>query len=165
MYIMKTCKSCSQEKPLDEFHKDKQAKDGLTFYCKPCNKARALEWYHSNRERGLERRKQWHHSNTEYVRDQKLLKTYGINLAQYHEILASQGGVCAVCGGPERMADGRAMPVDHCHRTGKVRGILCSHCNRAIGLLGDDPETLIRASAYLARKEGLGFVPQADLTS
>jgi hypothetical protein len=79
----------------------------------------------------------------------ELLREYGVTTDQYDRLLIEQGGGCAICG-VERSHDGRALAVDHCHSTGRVRGLLCAHCNRAIGLLGDDPERLRRASQYLA---------------
>jgi len=61
----------------------------------------------------------------------------------------AQGGVCAICGKPEATARTKRLCVDHCHETGKVRGLLCSHCNRAIGLLGDSCAILASAITYL----------------
>lgn len=64
------------------------------------------------------------------------------------ELLAAQGGVCAICRRrPDRDA---SLHVDHCHATGRIRGILCLNCNQAIGKLGEDPELFRRAAEYLA---------------
>lgn len=64
-------------------------------------------------------------------------------------MLAAQGGVCAICG--ETNASGRDLSVDHDHETGEIRQLLCSNCNTGIGLLKDNPELLIKASAYLMK--------------
>lgn len=86
-------------------------------------------------------------------RDRRLRAMYGISAEEYDEMLAKQGGGCAICGAEDtyhqsgRRAD--RLPVDHDHDTGVVRGILCSPCNRAIGFLKDDPELLERAARYL----------------
>jgi hypothetical protein len=76
-----------------------------------------------------------------------LQKTYGITLEQKMERLKEQGGKCAICGQIE--SAGRGWAMDHCHATGKLRGILCHHCNVGIGALGDDPSRLQAAIEYL----------------
>lgn len=81
-------------------------------------------------------------------------RRYGITPDDYDRMLAEQGGLCAICRQPERSNRNRSLAVDHNHRTGLVRGLLCSHCNRAIGLLADDPTRLIRALAYLGATFG-----------
>jgi hypothetical protein len=76
------------------------------------------------------------------------MANYGITPNQYEELLERQGGTCAIC---PRTADSqkRRLHVDHDHSTGKVRGLLCDQCNRAVGLLGDDPDRLRKAAAYV----------------
>lgn len=77
------------------------------------------------------------------------MAAYGITVEQYDEMLVAQGGVCAICKTlPE--ADGRTpLQVDHDHSTGRIRGLLCSPCNTAIGSLRDDPQLLAAAMEYL----------------
>lgn len=74
---------------------------------------------------------------------------YGITEEQYQQLLAKQDGVCAICERPDRTYD--HLSVDHDHETGAVRGLLCGHCNHAIGKMGDDPELLRKAALYLER--------------
>jgi hypothetical protein len=79
-----------------------------------------------------------------------LKRKYGITPAQFETILAAQGGCCAICG--TFKPGGRGMfHVDHNHRTGKLRGVLCHKCNTAIGLLGDSPCAARAAADYLER--------------
>jgi hypothetical protein len=104
-----------------------------------------MQWFADNPER-----------TTANKRKFNLAKNYGLSVADYDALLRAQGGVCAVCGRDEPNAHGRtgkqfALAVDHCHATGKVRGLLCQKCNRAIGLLGDDPVLMRRAISYLLR--------------
>lgn len=93
-----------------------------------------------------------------YAREWGMQRRYGITVAEYDAILASQGGVCAICqrdGATKNKLHGFDVPmhVDHHHATGKVRGILCTHCNTAIGLLQDSPAIIARALAYLRHYE------------
>jgi hypothetical protein len=76
-----------------------------------------------------------------------LKRKFGITPEQYDEMLAAQGGVCALCGRQPR--DDISLHVDHDHRTGAIRKLLCFRCNNALGDLGDDPELLRAAAEYL----------------
>lgn len=87
---------------------------------------------------------------------QKTLNRYKMSVGDYEKILADQAGVCAICHRPERDLDVRygvpkRLTIDHCHRSEKFRGLLCSNCNKAIGLLEDDPELAKAATDYLVR--------------
>lgn len=91
--------------------------------------------------------------------DRELRRHFGITKADYDKVLAVQNGVCAICNRPERdMRNGKvkALAVDHDHRTGMIRGLLCAHCNQALGKMGDDPALLRAAADYIERyrKEG-----------
>jgi len=90
-----------------------------------------------------------------YVRE-RMWARYGIDAHRYQTMLDEQNGLCAICGRPERLVNGRsgkvhAMAVDHCHSTGKVRQLLCSNCNRGLGLFYDDPDLLFKAARYVLR--------------
>lgn len=82
-------------------------------------------------------------------RKHRLKKNFGLSVEEYEEMISAQGGVCAICTSPPHK--GWSLAVDHCHSTGAVRGLLCHKCNRAIGALGDSPESLRRALGYLHR--------------
>jgi hypothetical protein len=81
------------------------------------------------------------------VRRGTLRRKFGITPERYEELLEAQGGVCAICQKP--CSSGRRLAVDHDHEAGIVRGLLCRRCNTAIGLLGDDAVSLLRAAGYL----------------
>jgi Zn-finger nucleic acid-binding protein len=100
-------------------------------------------------------RRRWRANNPGYKRyeetddakrERKLVRKYGITLAEYDGMHTAQGGVCAICNEPERID--RRLAVDHCHVTGRVRGLLCAMCNTAIGKLRDSTELLERALHY-----------------
>jgi hypothetical protein len=82
-------------------------------------------------------------------RKSHLKRKYGITLEDFEALLAAQGGGCAICG-----REG-VDHVDHDHRTGRVRGILCFRCNVALGQLDDDPERLLAALTYISRDDEL----------
>lgn len=92
--------------------------------------------------------------NAHYLRSRKA-ESFGLTLADVIAMAAAQGNVCAICGQPPNRIAQSGKPtdfdIDHDHETGAARGLLCSSCNRAIGLLGDSPERLRAAAAYIER--------------
>ena len=107
--------------------------------CRTCSYAKVKAWKEANP-------KQWER----LARSAHLKKQYGITIDDYNRMLSQQNNCCAVCGRAD-LSDSRGFRphVDHCHRTGRVRGILCGPCNKGLGQLQDDPEILRRAIAYL----------------
>ena len=109
-------------------------------------------YYHLNRERELAKMAEWRANNLERHNDARrrsvLRSKYGLTPETYDALLETQAGACAICG---CKAGKRALHVDHDHRTGKVRGLLCNNCNRCLGLLKDDVAVLRSAVAYLER--------------
>ena len=85
-----------------------------------------------------------------------LKKHYGITLDQYTTLLKEQNGVCAICKQPEFARDHRtgklrSLAVDHNHTTGRIRGLLCTNCNKAVGHLKDDSELARKCEEYLLK--------------
>ena len=95
------------------------------------------------------------------VRDHRLKRLYRLTPAEFDALLATQGGRCAICGAPSEAVKGGVLEVDHCHATGRVRGLLCGPCNRGIGALGDSAERARAAASYLES----GGVADRALTS
>lgn len=107
-------------------------------YCKECANTKAKKHYRYNPH------KAWANN---------IKKKFGITAIQYYMMLDAQGGKCAICGGTDSTSNRNdRMPVDHCHSTGRVRGILCTRCNRGIGMLGDNTAILTAAIEYLANE-------------
>ena len=85
-------------------------------------------------------------------RESELKRRFGITLHEYGQLMVKQGGKCAICGtdeGGTRLGEVKALAVDHDHKTGRVRGLLCESCNQGIGKLKDDVEILQKAIDYL----------------
>lgn len=143
---MKRCSTCKQEKQLTEFHNSAKTKDKKYPRCKPCdNEARKL-WIERNPERSQRsRRGRW------------LKFCYGITLEEYEKLLTKQNNCCALCETKEntikeiKPSQNKQLcfAVDHDHITGRVRGLLCNQCNRALGMFKDDPNLLRSAIQYL----------------
>lgn len=136
----KTCKDCSKEKPLSEYSKFSRSADGLDYRCKPCKAVRQKKWSDSIPDKHL------------YYRERNLRKAFGIGLDEYNAMLEKQGGVCSICEQEEttvRAGRVMALSVDHCHETGKIRGLLCNSCNRALGKFKDSVQHLTAAIRYL----------------
>lgn len=95
------------------------------------------------------------------VSDRKshLKRKYGLTLEAFDDLLASQGGGCAICGKPD------VDNVDHDHVTGGVRGILCWNCNIAIGQFEDDADRVIAAAAYLAHDDVLADLARSRVVA
>lgn len=110
------------------------------------------------KEKKAENNKKWRSWNFDYRRDYMLRYTYGITQEQYEEILADQGGCCAICGKtPEE--EGRNLSVDHDHQTGEIYGILCTVCNKVLVGHIREPNAFKRAFEYLEKGTGF-FVPE-----
>jgi hypothetical protein len=82
-------------------------------------------------------------------RNTMLTSKYGISLAEYQRMYAEQNGRCLICGNEKPPQGKSGLVVDHCHKDGHVRGLLCTFCNKGIGLMQDSIENLQRAIQYL----------------
>lgn len=89
-------------------------------------------------------------------RERHLVKKYGVNAARYSEMLANQRGACAIC----QKAPRRKLHVDHDHKTGAVRGLLCRGCNHMLGVAADDPKILLRAVRYIVPEVAQAFIEE-----
>jgi hypothetical protein len=142
---MKRCPSCNTEKQLDEFHIRRSRGGQPASRCKECSRLAQRAW----------RAKQPDYDKRRYqevrveTRERHLVRKYGVDLATYDKMLEAQDGVCAICGTTPDTQRYGVFHVDHCHATGRVRGLLCRGCNNVLGVVKDDPEALARAIAYL----------------
>jgi hypothetical protein len=132
---VKYCGRCKQVLPVSLFAKSKAKKDGLQERCTPCRSEHHQKTKHKRPKQTKEQKRKY------------LISSYGLTVEEYQKLLNKQNNACAIC----KTTDwGRPSPsIDHCHTTGKVRGLLCNNCNRAIGLLKDNKEILKNAIKYL----------------
>lgn len=136
----KYCPRCDQTLPIESFGKNRSTRDGLTGYCKACHNTAGRQ----SKERNGG------------AREYHLRRRYGIGQADVDAMLVAQGGLCAAC------RQDTPDHVDHDHRTGRVRGMLCFLCNQALGNVRDDVNRLQGLIDYLhrARFAALGVTPQ-----
>lgn len=142
---MKTCSKCSVEKPLTDFWTDR-ARGRAKSNCKECSAASVKAWRKSNPTYERDR----YVNDKAGTRERHLIRKYGVSLSDYDQMLAAQSGCCAICGATEESQHNGVFHVDHCHSTGRVRGLLCRGCNHMLGVVGDDPAILYRAISYLS---------------
>ena len=144
MIEVKICTKCGLEKPIEQFQKDKQKKSGRRPDCGVCNTRQCVA-------RAKLRREEVNFNNLKY--------STGVSRKEYEELLANQKGVCAICSG-SNIDPKRKLSVDHDHKTGLVRGLLCTKCNFGVGYFDDNLELLDKAKTYLVAnlsKKGIVF--------
>jgi hypothetical protein len=182
----KRCSGCKRALPVTAFAKDRNRSDGLQVRCRECVAEYSAAHYRRRREAlgkpvrekvdvpaghklcrvcdEIKPHSDWHRNASAsdglstrckacravQGRQGHLKRQYGITEAERDELIASQGGVCCIC-----LA---ALPVhvDHCHETGRVRGVLCFSCNAALGQFKDRPDVIRRAATYV---EGNAWKP------
>jgi len=128
------------------------------YYC--ANRARILGVHHAyrkaNKGKISDYGKRYQERNKERAYRAMLKRRYGISLEAYNLLLARQGGVCAICHGEQ--INNKQFAVDHDHVDGTVRGLLCHHCNVAIGSFQDSPTIVESALRYLKQFSQLRLV-------
>lgn len=117
--------------------KTKQKKDGLQERCNNCRSEHYQKVKHNRKPQTKEDKRRY------------LINSYGITTDDYEDMLKNQNYSCAICCSDDW---GKPSPsIDHCHNTGKVRGLLCNKCNRALGMFGDNVFNMVNAIKYLWR--------------
>ncbi len=168
----RTCKKCGQTKKLVDFAKDASKKLGYQHICRICKRESCKSWRNRNKEaynekrrndpkvkedNRIKRRKTVQNKlkiDPEWIRKFNLMKNFGLTVEEYDKMVEDSGG-CEICGLTQEESlkiDNRRLCVDHCHITGKIRGILCSKCNTALGKFKDSPQILQIAINYLNKE-------------
>lgn len=141
---------CEQTNPqrLSNFHKEKNLKGGYRHQCKTCRNKRFRWWKDLNREHFNAYMREYNKGKTgrKCQFSRRLKARYGITVADYDKMFAEQNGECKIC---HRKPKGmRKLVIDHCHDSGKTRGLLCHSCNRSLAIL-DNKKLLDAATKYL----------------
>jgi len=124
----KICTKCKQVKPLYEFSVSSTGRKFSKSECIECTKERSKESH--------------------------ILNKFNITLETYDKMLKKQNGKCKICGSKETGCKSKGrFYIDHDHKTDKIRGLLCNHCNHMLGHAKDDIETLAKAITYLSRSK------------
>jgi len=147
------CVKCHWALPISEFRRDRNKKNNLKSWCKRCahirtdnTRQRERELYKLNPESRKASGKRWRIKNPSRLKER--LYRYNLTTEAYQTLMLKQGNKCAICGIPQIELK-HSLHIDHCHTTGKIRGLLCGRCNWAIGLLKDNINILKSAVKYL----------------
>jgi len=141
----KICSDCKILKFEDEFYTNNKK---IQAYCKFCSIIRVTKWNKDNKERVKIRSKKFRDSHPNNHR-KYLVKGYGLSLEDYNDLLIKQNNKCAIC---SKESIKEFLNIDHCHKSNKIRGLLCRTCNRILGLFKDDIGLLLKAADYLFRE-------------
>ena len=142
----KKCLTCNEEKDASLFRSDTK--------CKSCFNAYMRRWNSDNRDNVRQRNREYKIRCSDNYQNSKLKHLFGITLDQYMQMLVDQDFVCKICSRPERAklhGKIKNLAVDHCHDTGKVRGLLCAQCNTVLGTVEDNIERLYSMIQYLKK--------------
>ena len=174
----KLCFSCVQYKPTSCFHKAKKEKDGFQYNCIDCSKKYHAKRYVEQKDKLKVQLKKYKEENKEklevasllwkknnpdkvkqYQRTSNLRKNFGLSMDEYEQMIAKQNNLCGICEKPEtfihhQTKETARLAVDHCHKTNKVRKLLCKSCNTALGLFKDDIGVMENAVQYLKDHNG-----------
>jgi hypothetical protein len=153
---MKKCKICLVEKELTEFFNDKRGFQGKKSKCKACMTLETYAWRDKHRDQYNNHAKAFRkRRDPETAYGYEIKRRYGCTLEQYNEMLVKQEGKCALCQRLHNPAEKKGrLYVDHCHKSGKVRQLLCGACNSALGYFKDDTRVMAEAIAYIIRHRG-----------
>lgn len=167
--MYRKCKSCLVKKPLTEYYRDPRYRKGRIYHCKSCRYAKSNEWRRNNPDRSREYQRKYRRKDPERTkqirkawmaknrdrqlmlrRSRRLTRLYGLSIKKYEALVEKCGGVCQICGDEPR-GRFKKLHVDHDHKTGKFRGLLCVGCNRAIGYLSDSVKRAMAVVRYLKK--------------
>lgn len=138
-----TCSGCKQTKQAHSFTKDVTRPTGYRARCKPCQRITV----NANNKKKRELDPSW-------VRRNHMKYVYGLSLEEWGVLFEKQGEKCRVCKSPSPRTKRAVWHTDHNHLTGKVRGILCSHCNQMLGMAHEDTAIMLAGAEYLKKRDG-----------
>jgi len=162
MSCLRICIDCGKLLAIKDFYEDKIVKDGYKNQCKECCKKRSRKqgprikekqgYYKKNKEKVLKRNKKWNEENFYCSKSEIPFKQ---RKEAWIRLFKEQDGCCAICKIHQSELDKR-LCIDHNHKTGKIRGLLCGNCNSTIGFAKEHISNLIRAIGYLRKYNNFG---------
>lgn len=134
--VTRTCFKCKKDLPKEQYFPSMW--NGKNYTCKTCHVARTLKHRQKHPEK---ERARWR------------MRKYGVTVDKYNKMFEAQKGRCDICGRSIVMNDkkARAPHIDHCHSSGKIRALLCIHCNTMLGSAMDNPAVLRSAAKYIEK--------------
>jgi len=137
----KKCPKCNIVKLISLFNTERSGRKlgKATSWCKECSSKASKNYYDLNKEKAKLVHKIWVNKNKEKIKIYKILNKFKISSDFYNSLIKR----CVICYSKENLV------IDHSHRTGKIRGVLCDHCNKGLGFFKDNPTSLLRAADYL----------------
>ena len=175
------CNGCLRLLPPENFSKSKTSTRGYQYKCKLCvsdydktkprldyQKEKVSLWRKTNPEKKAEQKKRhylknkekidqkakdWYNNNKDRSKGSAIQRKYGITTEIFNQMRESQQYRCAICGTGEDSLK-KKLVIDHCHNTGKVRKLLCTNCNVAIGMFKESPRIMFLAMEYLKEFNG-----------
>lgn len=157
----KCCRKCNVEKSRDEFYNYALSKDGKYSTCRSCRRQIEHAYKQKNPAAYKARRRNYWRQHRDRYLELYYPRYYGISYQDYQNLSNLQNSLCAICGHPPK--SNKKLVVDHDHKTGKVRQLLCHKCNMIIGLLNEDPTYFQKALSYVQKhtkghfKTGVNF--------
>lgn len=157
----KRCGKCEVWKPVDDFYRNKNSATGLASWCRDCMRSSRKADLRRGRKQSPEKwkayRARYHAKYPDRIKAgyrKQNMRKYGVTIEWYEQKMLEQDGRCRICRQPETAVEKRTglakgLAVDHCHVSSKARGLLCTRCNTALGLLQDNPDLLRAAANYL----------------
>jgi len=152
--VQKRCTKCGEVKEIKEFYFVKK----LNTYksrCRTCTNKDHADYMKTEKGRvsrdKANKKKNWTTpTQKEYKSHWSRLKKYGITEQEFRDLLEKQDYKCAICNITD-VESGKCLCVDHCHSTGKVRELLCNHCNSAVGMIKESAENATKLVEYLIK--------------
>lgn len=145
----KVCTKCLVAQDIEQFAPHKNYKGGRTTWCRLCLNNQASDWSKEKAPRRRENDNKRNKRKPEQKQNSKFKARYGITLDQFNKISAEQNDECLICKKHKLQNKNGKLFVDHDHKTGKIRGLLCDRCNKSLGLMEDNVEFLRKAIGYL----------------
>jgi hypothetical protein len=151
--MLKRCSKCKIEKESTEFFRSGKHKSGKEKFrgdCRECAQKQTVEWRVKNRSHYNNYSAMWRDKNPDKQHKTDIKRRYGLSIEDYNRMLTTQNMGCKICGKQHDPSVKRGrLYVDHDHKTGAVRGLLCMACNSMIGRATDDISILEKAIEYL----------------